>query len=112
MIFRSEDKFSLVIFQVKYLGKAVDAHFISMPDGTSRFRTAEFLAECDSPPLQMERRNVQMKAVLVCAVHAPVGARPAALNSGLVWLSGPCQVTRGELQSVICKMGRETNSEL
>lgn len=30
----SEDKFSLVIFQVKYLGKAVDAHFISMTHGT------------------------------------------------------------------------------
>lgn len=34
MIFRSEDKFSLVIFQVKYSGKAVDAHFISMTHGT------------------------------------------------------------------------------
>lgn len=34
LIFRSEDTFSLVIFQVKYLGKAVDAHFFPMTVGT------------------------------------------------------------------------------
>lgn len=34
LIFMSEDTFSLVIFQVKYLGKAVVAHFFPMTVGT------------------------------------------------------------------------------
>lgn len=63
MIFRSEDKFSLVIFQVKYLGKAWHM---------GPFRTAAFLAECDSPAANVKKKCTDESRV-VRAVHVPLG---------------------------------------